>query len=109
VSRYRWDSFDGTRDAYDEGYRDRWTSNPHDRHGDHTEEERHRAFEDGRTDHRREEERREEREREEAEEHARMRRAAEGRAAEEEFYAQQEQQRYEPEPPTEESGPEPTE
>lgn len=103
MSRYRWDSFDGERDAYDQGYRDRWASNPHDRYGDHSERQRHEAFEDGRSEHRREEERAEERQREEAEEAYRARRAAEDRAAEEEFYAQH----YEPEPPTEEPGPEP--
>jgi hypothetical protein len=67
VSRYSY--YGDARDAYDEGYRDRYSRNPYEDHSfSYDEEQRHRAFDEGRAEHRREDERREEREREEREE-----------------------------------------
>jgi hypothetical protein len=88
VSRYRWNSWDGTQDAYDEGYRERscWR-NPHERYGDYEEEQRHRAYEEGCRDARWEEERREEEAREEqAREAAYQRQMEEDAAIEQAYY-----------------------
>ncbi len=102
MSRYRWSAFDGERDAWDEGYRDRYARNPHDEHGSYAEEQRHRAFDDGQAEHRHEEERREERKEEERREEARTRRRAEERARDDGVYEQQEYPEPEPEPTDEE-------
>ncbi len=101
MSRYHWSSFDGERDAFDEGYHDRYARNPHGEHGSYAEEQRHRAFDDGQAEHRREEERCQEDAEEERREEARTRRRAEEHALEDAAYEQQEY----PEPPPE---PEPT-
>ncbi len=96
MSRYRW-SFE-ERDAYDEGYRACFGGNPYERYGSHEEEQKHRAWDDGYNDERRERERREEERAEEERREYEDRRAREGAAYDEAMY---EQQRYEEQPPCE--------
>ncbi len=88
MSRYQWSPFDGERDAFDEGHRDYYGSNPYSEYGAYAEEQRHRAFADGQDEYRGEERRREEREQEEREREVEARRASEERAYEEAMYEQ---------------------
>ena len=101
MSRYSWD-FEN-RDAYDEGHCGSFGSNPYDRYGPHEEEQKHRAWDEGYDDQRRERERREE---ERAQEYAEMERAR--RESEQRTYdeAMWEQQQQEEQPPSEPEFPE---